>query len=371
MLTIKKMKKITILTLIITIIFNFFFMLNKINSSATVRLKDVSKIVEVRENQIYGFGLVMGLQNSGDSKAMLFTNKALTNLLKKMGIPQDGREYTSRNIAAVMVTATLPPFIKKGQKIDVIVSSIGDANSLAGGTLLLTPLEGPDKKIYALAQGAIIVGGLAEASTYSRMIKNQATVGRIQGGGIVEEEVPVTLSDNKNITIALNKPNFITASRVEQALIKAGFTNAMAIDASTITVPLANASLVNTIAKIESVSLTPDASNKVVINAKTGTVAIGEMVRLSPVAITHGNISIKILDEKEYNDYFGYYDPVRERNPITITESKAKFIYLKPDDNLSSLVNALNKVGTTPRDMISILQALKESGSLIGDIEII
>jgi flagellar P-ring protein precursor FlgI len=346
--------------------------MGNVTSAVEVRLKDISKIVELRDNQLYGFGLVIGLQNSGDSKNTLFTNKALTNLLKKMGLPQDKDTYISRNIASVMVTAILPPFVKKGQKIGVVVSSIGDAQSLAGGTLLMTPLTGVDQKTYALAQGPLIVGGLAESSTYSRMIKNQATVGRIPEGAIVEEEVAMTLSDENNITIVLNEPNFSTAAKAEIALLKAGFVNAKAIDANTIKVPLTKKNgLVETVAKLENIYLTPDASNKVIINSKTGTVIIGEMVRLSPVAISQGNISIKILDEKEYNDYIGYYDPERERNPITIKEEKSRLVYLKPDSTLGSLVKALNQIGTTPKDLISIIQALKASGALIAEVEII
>lgn len=366
------MKKKNYIVFILFTLLILFFTSGNTTASVEVRLKDISKIIELRDNQLYGFGLVIGLQNAGDSKNMLFTNKALTNLLKKMGLPDDKNQYISRNIAAVMVTATLPPFVKKGQKISVVVSSIGDATSLTGGTLLLTPLVGVDQKTYALAQGPLVVGGIAESSTYSRLIKNQATVGRIPDGAIVEEEVAMTLSDANNITIVLNEPNFSNAARAEKAIVKAGFFSAKAIDANTIKVPLnKNASLVDTIAQLENISLTTDASNRIIINSKTGTVIIGEMVRLSPVAISQGDISIKILDEKEYNDYIGYYDIERQRNPITIKEAKSKLVYLKPDSTLGSLVKALNQIGTTPKDLISIIQALKASGALVAEIELI
>jgi flagellar P-ring protein FlgI len=340
--------------------------------SMPVRLKDVGKIIESRENQLIGFGLVVGLRNSGDSKGSGFTQIALRNMLQKLGIPYNSSAYNSRNVAAVMVTSTLPSFVKRGQKISVTVSSVGDASSLTGGTLLLTPLKGSDLNVYAVAQGSVVVGGTSEHTANYKYYKNQTTVGTIPDGAIVETEVPVTFSDQHNITIVLNEPNFLTISRATTAIQEGGFLGAKAIDANTIKIPLSDldsSDLVNTIAKIEDISLIPDTSAKVVINSRTGTVVIGEMVRLYPVALTHGNITIKISDEDTGGGVGGEGGiPI---DPITVEESESKIIFLNPSASLSSLVNALNEIGATPKDLISIIEALKQSGSLIAKVEII
>jgi flagellar P-ring protein precursor FlgI len=338
-----------------------------------VRLKDVSNIIEARDNQLMGFGLVVGLRNSGDSRSTAFTETALTNLLSKLGISAGGRSFSSRNVAAVMVTATLPPFIKPGQRINVTVSAVGDSNSLSGGTLLLTPLKGPDLNTYAIAQGPVLVGGETAESETFRVHKNQSTVGRIPNGAIVESEVPITFSDQHNITIVLHDSNFITASRATEAIKKNGFPSASAIDANTIKIPLTDlesTDLVNAIAKLENITFVPDASSKVVINNRTGTVVIGEKVRLFPVALTHGNISIKI-SEGGAGGFGAAPAGGAAASPVTMEENETKIIYLNPNDTLSSLVNALNEIGATPKDLISILQALKESGALVAHLEII
>jgi flagellar P-ring protein precursor FlgI len=365
---IKKLKFIT-LFLIFTLCINSL----SLNAAIPVRIKDISHIIEARDNQLFGFGLVIGLRNTGDSKNSLFTRKALTNLLTKMDIVSDKNPYTSRNVAAVMVTGTLTPFVKKGQRISVTVSSIGDATSLIGGTLVMTQLQGADLSTYAVAQGPILVGGIEAETTRSKFISNQSTVGRIPDGAIVEAEVPVTLADEQNVTLVLNDPNFITASRVAKALEDKGFKGVRALDANTIKIPITNiesSNYVDIIAQIDAIKIIPDTSSKVVLNAKTGTVVIGEQVRLFPVAITHGNISIKISDDLADQEN-SLSSSVLMNNNITIEETKAKLIYLKPQPTLSSLVNALNKIGATPKDLISIIQALKESGSLIAEVEII
>ncbi|MBT5855601.1 flagellar basal body P-ring protein FlgI [bacterium] len=338
-----------------------------------VRVKDVGSIVESRDNQLIGFGLVVGLRNTGDTRSSKFTHKALTNLLKKMGIAPNSKSYTSRNVAAVMVTTNLPPYLKRGQRIAVTVSSLGDATSLEGGTLLMTPLQGPDFKTYAVAQGPVIVGGISGQAGRSNFVKNQTTVGRVPDGAIVEVEVAVSREDQQNVTIVLEKANFITAARVAKALTENGFKGTIATDPATIKIPLATAGdlpFAEIIAKIENTLVRPDGSSKVVVNSRTGTVIIGEMVRLFPVAITHGNISVKIdgIPGEQYNIYV--FD-AESKADISIQEPKAKIAYLAPKENLSSLVDALNELGVTPKDLISIIQALKESGALIADIEVI
>eukprot|EP01047_Picozoa_sp_COSAG01_P011790 COSAG01_NODE_519_length_16012_cov_4.344058_18_plen_345_part_00 len=336
-------------------------------NATEVRLKDVSKIIEMRDNQLIGFGLVVGLKSSGDSRNAFFTPAALKNLLSKMGVPvaQVGR---IRNTAAVMVTATLPSFVKSGQRISLTVSAMGDATNLSGGTLLMTPLKGADMRVYAVAQGPVVVGGNAERSSTVRYIKNQPTVGYITDGAIVEREVPVTFLDQHNITIVLNESSFENVSRAVKAIQKEGFLGAKAIDARQIKIPLTDlnsASLIETIAQLENISIQPDGSSKIVINAKTGTIVIGERVRLSPVALTHGSVSIRITEPQE-----GAI--TTQENSIEVDSPGVKqLIYLNPSDTLSSLVDALNDIGASPRDLISIIQALKESGALIAKIEII
>jgi len=340
-----------------------------------VRLKDVANIVEARDNQLMGYGLVVGLRNTGDSRNAGFTEQSLNNMLRKMGISGGGRDFGSRNVASVMVTATLPPFIKKGQRISVVVSSLGDSVSLSGGTLIMTPLMGADMRVYAVAQGSILDGGTAEKSAQGRYYKNQATVGTIPRGAIVEDEVPVTFQDQHNVTIVLREPNFVNATRLSQALRINGFANARAQDPNTIKIPLSDlesTDLVTAISQMQNISFIPDASAKVVIDSRTGTIVIGEMVRLFPVALTHGGVSIRISDaEASSAPAAGGAAAFAQPETIRIDAPDNRMVYLNPSATLSSLVNALNEIGASPRDLISIIQALKESGSLVADLEII
>ncbi len=336
---------------------------------APVRLKDIGHISEARDNQLMGFGLVVGLRNTGDSRNAGFTNLAMTNVLKQMGVAP-GARLNSRNVASVMVTATLRPFVKKGQRIDVSVSALGDSNSLVGGTLLMTPLQGADMKIYAMAQGPVVIGGYSQESTQSRVYKNETTVGRITGGGIVEVEVPVTFEDQHNITLVLNDSNFITVSRAVKSIQENGFPGAQAIDANTIKIPLADlesSDLISTLAKLEDITVIPDSSSKIIINAQTGTVVIGEKVRLFPVALTHGSISIRITEPAPGGLGGGGETPPG----VEISEGANKIVFLNPTATLTSLVNALNEIGVSAKDLISVIQALKESGALVATVEII
>lgn len=340
---------------------------------AEVRMKDIGKIIEERDNQLVGFGLVVGLRNTGDTKNSLFTSKALTNMLQKVGIAADPNKlFAARNVAAVMVTADLPPFTKPGQRIPCTVSAMGDCSSLVGGTLVLTELLGADMKPYATAQGNVVVGGVSGMSRQTTYLQNQTTVGRMPEGAIVEVEVPVTMSDRHHLTIVLDRPNFTTASRAAKALAKSGFRAAKAVDANTIKIPLQNinaANIVDLIAKIENVSVNPDASAKVVINSRTGTIVIGERVRLNPAAVTHGNVSVKITNDVQ--DDFSYLSANTAQPGVEVSEGENKLIHLRPQATLSSLVQSLNEIGATPKDLIAIIQALQESGSLIAEVEIL
>ncbi len=345
-----------------------------------VRLKDVGKMFEARDNQLIGYGLVVGLRGTGDTRLSGFTEASLGNLLRKMGIASTGQSFGSRNVASVMVTASLPPFVRKGQKISVTVSALGDSTNLSGGTLIITPLMGADMNIYAVAQGSVLVGGISETSAKARYSKNQTNSGTIPLGAIVEEEVAVTMTDLHNLTFVLNEANFITTARAVQAVQAAGFKGAKAIDATMIKIPLSDldsTDLVAAIAQIENISFVPDSSGKVVIDSRSGTIVIGEMVRLAPVALTHGSISIRVTDTEGGGGAAsalgggGQGAAAAAPESIRVDESENKFIYLNPTSTLSSLVNSLNEIGASPRDMVSIIQALKESGSLVADVQIL
>ena len=354
--------------ILITIFLISSLLLGSLNAQSTaVRIKDLGNLIEFRDNQLVGYGIVVGLRGSGDSRVSGLTSNALRNLLSKMGVAIGGLSLTARNAASVLVTADLPPFTKKGQRISVTVSAMGDATSLSGGTLIMTPMMGPDMSTYAIAQGIVVVDGQTEQSSTSQFYKNQATVGSVVKGAIVEAEVPVTFVDQHNITLVLDKPNFYTASKVMKAIQLAGYEGAKAVDANTIKIPLSDlnsADLITTISQIEDIEITPDLSAKIVINSKTGTIIIGEKVRLFPVAITHGNMSIRIRDD--VGGLFG-----EQVEPIEITEQQTPLVFLQPEDTLSSLVNSLNLLGFSPKDLISILTALKESGALVGELKII
>lgn len=364
------MKNLIVKTLIISIFFISAIQTYLYAAPIPVRLKDISRIVEARDNQLMGYGIVVGLKNTGDSRGTAITEIALRNLLSKLGMTPGSQSINARNVASVIVTATLPPFIKKGQRLTVTVSSLGDSSSLVGGTLLLTPLKGPNMRTYAIAQGPVVVSGFSESNSQVSYSKNQSTVGQILQGGIVEEEVSVTFKDQHNITIVLNSTNFVTIDRATKAIQEAGFPNANAIDANTIKVPLADlesTTLVSALATLENIMIVPDASAKIVINSKTGTVVIGEMVRLFPVAITHGSITVRIVEPGDGGAEAG----INLETSVQVDESSQPIVFLNPSSTLTSLVNSLNQLGASSKDLISILQSLKQSGALIADIEII
>ena len=231
---------------------------------------------EYRDNQLLGYGLVVGLRNTGDTQRSVFTEKALTNLLKRMGIKPEKKDFKSRNVASVIVTMNLPPYARKGHKVDVSVSSLGDATSLAGGTLLMTQLQGPDFETYAVAQGQIVVGGISGKSTRGKLFENQTTSGRVPNGAIVEE-VKVTREDQLNVILVLNEPDFTMSSKVVKALNNNGFGKVEAVDAGSVKIPIsevADLAYVDIIQKIENTKIVPESTSKVVINSKTGTVVI-------------------------------------------------------------------------------------------------
>ncbi len=338
-----------------------------------VRVKDIAHVLEARENQLMGFGLVVGLRHTGDSMATGFTKQALTNLLDKMGLTPNDVDFKSRNVAAVMVTCNIPPFVKPGQKLDVTVSSVGDATSLKGGTLLQTPLMGADNVVYAVAQGGVLVGSEG-GDFYPSAKANQEMVGRLPSGAIVETEIPV-LFDEKKITIVLDNPDFTTASRLAQSLAKIGY-DAKAVDAASVIVPIFKGEEpVDIIAKIEGTTVVPDVIAKVVINERTGMVVIGENVRMAPVSVAYKGFTVSIgamdLSSKGSETEGGKNSETSSNVTAKVVTGGPAVRELPESTTVSDLVKALNSLGASPKDLISILQSIKEAGALPAEIEVI
>lgn len=344
-------------------------------ASPPARIKDIARVLGARENQLIGFGLVVGLNNTGDKTQTGYTQQALTNLMSRMGVIPQSIDFKSRNAAAVIVTATLPPFVRSGQKIEVTVSSVGDAASLQGGTLLLTPLQGVDDQVYAVAQGSLLVGVEPTVGSLPYVRQRQVTVGRIPGGALVEKEVPVSVEEKGGLTIVLNDPDFTTANRMAAAIANAGFA-ATASDAGTIIVQGGGEDLVTLVARLENLTVTPDTVAKIVVSERNGTIVIGENVVLSPVAVSYGGIDVVIGDVSLYSygsgaesnqDSGSYLASGRAR--LKKTEGKVMLVPAAP--TLASLVAALNAIGASPKDLIAILQAMKKSGAIKAELEVI
>lgn len=345
-------------------------------ASPAVRIKDIAHILEARDNQLMGFGLVVGLRNSGDRSQTGFTQQALTNLLSRLGVVPQTVDFKSRNVAAVMVTATLPPFIRVGQKIDITVSSVGDATSLQGGTLLTTPLHGVDDQVYAVGQGSLLVGVESGRPSVPYAKGKQTTVGLIPSGALVEKEIPVSMGKNDVLTIVLNQPDFTTANRVAATISNSG-SAALANDAGTISVTVApGENLVSTIALIENLTVVPDVVAKIVVNERTGTIVIGESVKIAPVAVSYADIDVVIGEVSLFSEGSGS-DSVeddsryRARAMARLKRSEGKLSVVEGGATLSTLVRALNSIGATPKDMIAILQAMKRAGAIKAELEVI
>lgn len=340
--------------------------------SPAVRIKDIAHVLEARENQLMGFGLVVGLRNTGDRSQTGFTQQALTNLLSRMGVVPQTVDFKSRNVAAVMVTATLPPFVKPGQRLDVTVSSLGDATSLQGGTLLVTPLHGVDDQVYAVAQGSLLIGLEPTTPAVPYVRQRQATVGRIPGGALVEKEVPVSIGARGLLTIVLDDPDFTTADRVVGELRRIGL-DATAKDAGTVTIPVsAKEDIVGLVSRIENLTVVPDVVAKIVVNERTGTIVIGENVKIAPVAVSYAGIDVMIGDVSLFSEGMDTKESrYRARSLARLERKEGKLTVVPAGVSLSSLVTALNTIGASPKDLIAILQAMKKAGAIKAELEVI
>jgi flagellar P-ring protein precursor FlgI len=347
-----------------------------------LRIKEVAAVQGVRSNQLTGYGLVVGLDGTGDQTTQMpYTTQAMANYLQQMGIslpPGTANQLQLKNVAAVIVTAQLPAFAQPGQMIDINVSSMGNAKSLKGGTLIVTPLRGADGEIYALAQGNVVVAGSGAASGGSKVQINHLAAGRIPQGAQVERAVPTPLNEGDTINLGLNASDFQTARSVAQAInTKLGKGLATALDGRTVQVraPTDPGARVAFIADLEELALESSApSAKVVINARTGSVALNQAVTLGPCAIAHGNLSITIRSTPVISQPAPLSQGqtvVTQQSDITINQEPGNIIHMPPSPQLADVVKALNTMGATPQDLLAILQAIKAAGALNAELEVI
>lgn len=349
-------------------------------ANALSRIKDIAEFEGVRENQLVGYGLVVGLDGTGDDvkKKAPFTRESLIGMLERLGVKvnQANADLEPKNVAAVMVTATLPAFARQGAEIDITVSSLGDATSLQGGTLLATPMLGADGEIYAVGQGQITIGGFKAQGDAETVVRGVPTSGRITRGGIVEREVPFALSQLQSIKVALRNPDFTTARRIADAINEfVGGGTAYAMDPGTVQLSLSNYAGDPTalLTDIEQLPIAPDQQARVVIDENTGVVVIGQNVRISKVAIAQGNLTIRITETPQVSQPSPFSNTgvttVVPRTNIDIEEDADRKLAILDDSvTLEELVAGLNSLGVGPRDLISILQSIKSSGALQADI---
>jgi len=350
-------------------------------AGAADRIKDLASIQGVRANQLIGYGLVVGLDGSGDQvRQSPFTQQSLTNMLSQLGVtvPQ-GTNMQVKNVAAVMVTARLPAFARPGQTVDVVVSSMGNAKSLRGGTLLMTPLKGADGQVYALAQGNLLVGGAGAQAGGSSVQVNQLNGGIISNGAIIERAVPTLFAQDGLINLELNSSDFSVTDRVVAALNRElGPGTATALDARLVQLrgPLDSAGQTRFLSRVENVQVTlPPARAKVIVNARTGSVVMNRTVTIEEAAIAYGNLSVVISSQQQVSQpdtpFGGGQTVVTENTQIEMRSDTGAIHRVNTSANLADVVQALNALGATPQDLLSILQTLKSAGALRADLEII
>lgn len=342
------------------------------------RIKDISSVAGVRNNQLVGYGLVVGLDGTGDKTS--FTSQTFRNMLNNFGVAIPATiDPKSKNIAAVAIHAELPPFSKPGQTIDVTVSAIGDSKSLRGGSLLMAPLKGADGQVYAIAQGNLVVSGFgAEGRDGSRLSVNVPSVGRIPNGATVERTVPNAFAHGDSLVLNLNHPDFTTSRRVAEEINNLlGANTAMTLDATSIRVraPRDPGQRVSFVSVLENLQITPAKEvAKVIINSRTGTIVIGQDVRVSPVAVTHGGLTVAITENFDVNqpNALGQGETViTPRTGIEVDEGSGHMFAFSPGTSLQEIVEAVNQVGAAPGDLMAILEALKQAGALKAELIVI
>jgi flagellar P-ring protein precursor FlgI len=351
---------------------------NPLSSPAASRIKDIASFEGVRENQLVGYGLVVGLNGTGDRRQTYFPTQTLANMLERSGVKIDPDYVRVRNIAAVMVTATLPPFIRQGSRVDVTVSSIGDAQSIQGGILIMTPLQAANSQVYVTAQGAVTTGGYQAGSNRNRVQLNHPTVGRVPNGGLVEKDVAVDFTGKSMLHLVLNQSDFTTVSRAVHAINESsGASVASAIDGRTITISVPadyRDRIVEFMSVIENATMEVDRPARVVINEKTGTIVLGKEVKIAEVSIIHGSLSLQVGTVFNVSQPLPFSRGKTEIVPetdISVQEDKGQTVQLHEGASVEEIVRALNTIGASPRDVIAILQAIKAQGALQAELEII
>ncbi len=346
--------------------------------AAPSRIKDISHFQGVRDNQLIGYGLVVGLDGTGDSRQTRFTTQTLSNLLQLEGVVVDSTSIQVSNTAAVMVTANLPPFARTGNRIDVTVSSIGDADSLQGGVLLMTPLKAANGEVYAVAQGAVSIGGFSVRSATTSVQKNQPTAGRVPSGALVEREVRFELDGRPALRLVLDEADFTTANRVAEVInrtLESGLAHPL--DSRTVDVEVPEnfrSRMVEFISRIENQSLEVDHVAKVVFNEKTGTIVFGGDVKIAPVTIVHGSLTVEVSTELQVSQPAPFSQgqtAVVPQDTVNVTEETGKSVSVREGSSIEEVVRALNSIGATPRDILAIIQAIKAAGALQSELEII
>lgn len=344
---------------------------------AGVRIKDMALVAGARDNQLVGYGLVVGLANDGD-KDQKYTVQTIANMLMRFGVNLAGQNISAKNVAAVMVTADIPAFVKPGARLDVAVSSIGDALSISGGTLVQTPLLGADGRVYAVAQGAVTVGGFSAGvggGGGATVQKNHPTAGQIIGGALVEREIPAAIVHENFVELMLREPDFTSSARMAAAINQQFSQSAMAVDSTSVRVQVPEGfqgAPVNFIAQLEAVEVQPDIPARIVINERTGTIVATARVQISSCAVSHGNITISIASTLDVSQPQPFSQTgrtvVAPRTDTTVSESKSKLVALPDLPTVEKVATALNALGVTPRDMMAIFQAMKQAGALQAEL---
>lgn len=347
-----------------------------VNLPREARIKDIASIEGIRDNQLVGYGIVVGLNNTGDSQQTTFPIQTLTATLLRMGVSVPAGAIRVQNMAAVFISSTLPPFARPGTKLDVIVSSAGDARSIEGGLLLMTPLYGPDGKIYAQAQGPLVLGGYSVSANGNVKQVNHPTTGRIPGGGIVERGVPLELAGRKEFSLLLNDADFRSAEAMAQAINHTlGRPAARAVDSREVSLSiLPGDDIPALLGRVEAIDVPFYPRAKVIVNERTGTVVIGGTVVLQPVSILHGGLTVNIVSEFEVSQPNGFSSgqtKVVQQTSVAATDKPVNRIELKQGATVDDLVRSLQQIGATARDVISILQAMKSAGALEAEIEVL
>lgn len=348
-------------------------------SAHAVRIKDLAAFEGVRDNQLVGYGLVVGLNGTGDSDQARVQLQSIVTMLERMGVTVNVNLIKVKNVAAVMVTSTLPPFAKQGNKLDVLVSSLGDAKSIAGGTLIMTPLKGADNQVYAVAQGSILTNSFAFAGQGATAQKNHPTAGRIPAAALVERELPNTLVGKTTLRLNLNQADFTTATRIA-AVINEKFKSQVASNSDpgsvVLMIPESYANrTVEFVAALETLEVKPDNQARVVLNERTGTIVMGENVRISTVAVSHGNLSLVVRETPQVSQPSPLSKTgettVVPRTELKVKEESPRLTVMPEGSSIGDVVRALNALGVTPRDLISIMQAVKAAGALQAELTII